>query len=285
MLTNDPLSWCDVQMKMYRDQIASLNKYWPAGGNAYEQERDVLTLMLRRYDVCAIAAAHYLGGQYLSWSHAGDPDAQLPIAPVSLQTERRAMAVLDAALFSPNALRIPASVLNRLRYSEWSGYGYTGWEGYGNLPTWAYNPPARHDFPLVEQINATQLAAVDYLFKPLVLQRIDENPAESMRTTMTIADLFDWLHAGIFGDLHDATIPLVSRNLQSEYVGRLAILVMAPPKGTPPDAQALAAAELLRIARDAATSMRSNHDSVTRAHLAALVHAAKDPKAPAAPSG
>jgi hypothetical protein len=284
MLTDDPLSWCDVQMKMYRDQIASLNKYWPAGGNAYEQERDVLTLMLRRYDVCAIAAAHYLGGQYLSWAHAGDPDAQLPIVPVSLQTERRAMAVLDAALFSPDALRVPASVLNRLRYSEWSGYGYTGWEGYGNLPTWAYNPPARHDFPLVEQINAAQLAAVDYLFKPLVLQRIDENPAESTRTTMTIADLFDWLHAGIFGDLNVATIPLVSRNLQSEYVERLATLVMAPPKGTPPDAQALAAAELLRIARDAAISMRANHDSVTRAHLAALVHGAKYPKAPAAPS-
>jgi hypothetical protein len=69
--------------------------------------------------------------------------------------------------------------------------------------------------------------------------------------------------------------------LQSEYVERLAVLVLAPPKGTPPDAQALAAAELLRIARDAAVSMRGNHDSVTRAHLAALVHVAKYPKAPA----
>ena len=97
---------------------------------------------------------------------------------------------------------------------------------------------------------------------------------------MTIADLFDWLHAGIFGDLHDATIPLVSRNLQSEYVERLATLVTEPPKGTPPDARALAAAELLRIAHDAAISMRANHDSVTRAHLAALVHAAKYPRAP-----
>ncbi|MGA7200553.1 MAG: zinc-dependent metalloprotease [Candidatus Cybelea sp.] len=285
MLTDDPLSWCDVQMKMYHDQIASLNKYWPAEGNAYEQERDVLALMLRHYDQCAIAAAHYLGGQYLSWAHAGDPDAQLPIEPVSLRTERRAMAVLDAALFSSEALRVPASVLDRLRYSEWSGYGYTGWEGYGNLPAWAYDPPARHDFPLVEQVNATQLTAIDYLFKPLVLQRIDENPTASTRPTMTIADLFDWLHAGVFGDLHDATIPLVSRNLQSEYVERLATLVMAPPKGTPPDAQALAAAELLRIARDAAISMRSSHDSVTRAHLAALIHAAKYPKVSGTPPG
>lgn len=120
--------------------------------------------------------------------------------------------------------------------------------------------------------------AVGYLFKPLVLQRIDENPAESTGPTMTIADLFDWLHAGIFGDLSETTIPLVSRNLQSSYVERLATLASAPPRGTPPDAQALAAAELLRIARDATAAMRANHDPVTHAHLAALVRAAKYPK-------
>lgn len=279
MLTNDPLAWCGVEMKMYRDQIASLNRYWPANGNDYEQERDVLALILRRYDHCAIAAAHYLGGQYLSWAHAGDSGAQAPIVPVSLQTERRAMNVLDAALFNPNALPVPASVLNRLRYTEWSGYSYTSWEGYGNLPSWAYDPPGRHDFSLVEEINETQLSAIDYLLKPLVLQRIDENPAEATQPTMTIADLFDWLHTGIFGDLRAAAIPLVSRNLQSEYVGRLATLAIAPPKGTPSDAQALAAAELLRIARDAASAMRVSHDPVSRAHLAALVHAANYPRA------
>jgi hypothetical protein len=271
MLTDDPLSWCNVQMRMVRDQIASLNKYWPAAGNAYEEERVVFALMLRRYDSCAIAAAHYLGGQYLSWAHAGDPGAQAPIVPVSLQTERRAMAVLDDSLFNPYAISVPASVLNRLRYSEWSGYGYTSWEGYGNLPKWAYDPPDRHDFPFVEQVNAAQLRAVDYLFKPLVLQRIDENPAESTGPTMTMADLFAWLHAGIFGDLRSVVIPLVSRNLQSEYVKRLATLATAAPKGTPPDACALARVELLRIARDAAAALRSSHDSVTRAHLAALV--------------
>jgi hypothetical protein len=95
---------------------------------------------------------------------------------------------------------------------------------------------------------------------------------------MTIADLFDWLHAGIFGDLHDATIPLISRNLQSEYVERLANLAVLPPKGTPPDAQALAQAELSRIARDATRAMRGTHDSVTRAHLAELALAANHPK-------
>lgn len=270
MLTNDPMAWCNVEMKMYRDQLAALSKYWPAQGEAYEQERTVFALMLGRYTRCAGVAAHYLGGQYLSWAHAGDPGSQPPVVPVDLQTERRAMNVLDDALFNPNALAIPASTLQHLRYSEWAGYGYTSWEGYGNLPTWAYDPPMRHDYALVEQINTSQMAAVNYLFNPIVLQRIDENPTESTRPTMTIADLFDWLHAGIFGNLRGYTIPLLSRNLQTEYLQRLQMLATKPAKGTPPDAQALAQMELTRISHDAATAMRAKHDSVTQAHLAAL---------------
>ncbi|HZY99558.1 MAG TPA: zinc-dependent metalloprotease, partial [Candidatus Baltobacteraceae bacterium] len=217
----------------------------------------------------------YLGGQYLSWAHAGDPGAEIPIVPVPLATERRAMNVLDTALFHGNALDIPPALLDRLRYSEWSGYGYTSWEGYGNLPLWAYNPPLRHDYPLVETLNKAQLAAVDYLFEPLVLQRIDDNPSESTGATMTIADLFAWLNDGIFNDLRDRSIPLVLRNLQAGYVDRLQKLVTNPPEGTPPDATALARASLARIAKDASAAMSAPHDAVTRAHLAELAHKAK----------
>jgi hypothetical protein len=275
MLTNDPIAWCNVQMQMYRTQIAALNKYWPQPGNAFEEERGFFATMLGRYLRCAGIPAHYLGGQYLSWAHAGDPDAQPPIVPVPLSTERRAMAVLDAALFNPNALDITPALLNRLRYSEWSGYGYTGWEGYGNLPLWAYNPPMRHDYPLVETVNKAQLGAIDYLFEPLVLQRIDENPSESTGQTMTMTDLFDWLHDGIFTNLRDRTIPLVSRNLQIEYVDALQKLVSNPSEGTPPDATALARAALARIAHEASAATRAPHDAVTSAHLAELAHKAK----------
>jgi Met-zincin/Domain of unknown function (DUF5117) len=275
MLTNDPIAWCNVQMQMYKTQIAALNRYWPQAGNAFEQQRTFFASMLGRYLRCAGAPAHYLGGQYLSWAHAGDPGAQAPIVPVPLGTERRAMGVLDAALFNPNALDLPPTLLDRLRYSEWSGYGYTSWEGYGNLPLWAYDPPDRHDYPLVETLNKAQLRAIDYLFKPLVLQRIDENPSESTGRTMTMADLFTWLHDGIFNDLDDRSIPLVSRNLQIEYVDALKKLASNPPEGTPPDATALARVALGRIARDASAATRAPHDAVTSAHLAELAYKAK----------
>ena len=276
MLTNDPLRWCGVQMGMYRTQIAALDRYWPRSGHAYEEERNVFAMMLRSYMHCAVTSAHYLGGQYLSWAHAGDPNAQPPIVPVDRATEYRAMQMLDRWLYNPSALIVPASVLDRLRYSEWSGYSYTSWEGYGNLPLWAYDPPARHDFPLVQQFNAAQLSTIDYLFNPIVLQRIDDNPMLTSAPTMSIGDLFDWLHDGIFTNLRARTIPLLSRNLQSGYVDRLLALANKPAAGVPSDASELAQSALLRIERDASSAASAPHDEITEAHLHALVRAVRD---------
>jgi hypothetical protein len=274
MLTNDEMSWCAVQMKLDRSRIGSISRLWPEQGHAYEEERDALNRILGGYLGCATMPAHYLGGQYLSRAHAGDPGAQASIVPVPLSQERRAFDMLSQYLFAPNPFDVPASLLQHLPYSEWSGYGYTSWEGYGNLPAWAYDPPERHDYSVIDRINAAQDRTLDYLFLPLVLQRIDENPTESVGPTMSIADLFDWLHADIYGDLNDHDIPLLRRNLQVAMVDKLANLANAPAKGTPVDAQALARMELRRVASDAARAMRGGHDEVTTAHLMDLVHRA-----------
>lgn len=273
-LTNDPLAWCETQMKMNREQIAALNRYWPAPGHSYEEETQGFSSLLRSYLGCPAIASRYIGGQDLSRAHLGDPGSQPPIVPVSRAQERRAFDLIAHYLFDSSALTVSPKILQRLGYAEWAGYGYTSWEGYGNLPTWAYNPPDRHDFPLVDRINEAQLRIIDYFFQPLVLQRIDENPLESTTPTMSVSDLFDWLHAALYDDLNSADIPLVRRNVQIAYVGRLDDLANKPAKGVPGDAQSLARAELHRIAADAAKAQHGRHDSVTSAHLTDLIHRA-----------
>jgi len=273
-LTNDTLAWCAVQMRMDRDQIAGLNRFWPLPGNSYEQERDAFSAIVRPYLSCPVIVSHFIGGQYLSRAHRGDPNSQAPIVPVSRAEEKRAFDLIDTYLFSASALPVRAQVLQNLGYAEWAGYGYTSWEGYGNLPTWAYNPPARHDYTLIEQINSTQMRVIDFFFQPLVLQRIDDNPQMATAPTMSIADLFDWLHAGIYGDLADSSIPTVRRNLQQQYLGKLIDLANNSAKDTPSDAQSLARTQLQRIAHAAQTALRSRHDEVTAAHLQELIHRA-----------
>jgi hypothetical protein len=273
-LTNDPLSWCRTQMRMDRNQIEQLNRFLPLPGSSYQDERDAFSGLLRGYLSCPVIASHYIGGQYLSRAHRGDANSQAPIVPVSRPQERRAFDLIETYLFSASALPIGAQTLQHLGYAEWAGYGYTGWEGYGNLPTWAYDPPERHDYTLTEQINATQMRVIAYLFQPLVLQRIDDNPSEATAPTMSMSDLFDWLNGAIYGNLSSSGVSTVRRNLQQQYLSKLVDVANNPEKGTPSDAQSLARLQLQTIARDAQRALRIKHDEVTTAHLQELLHKA-----------
>ena len=274
-LTNDPLGWCEVQLKMNRTLLQTLDRRLPATGEAPEAATTAFATILRSYANCATLPAHYIGGQFLSRAHRGDPHAAPAIVPVPRATEQRAFALLDRYLFAPAAWDFSARTLRGLGYSEWAGYGYVSWPGYGNLPVWAYNPPDRHDYPIVEHIAATQNRVLSEIFEPLVLQRIDENPLEATAPTMSIADLFSWLQRSIYGNLGARTIPLVSRNLQLSYARRLRALADKPVVGTPADAQALAREKLLELRGAVAAALAHGRaDELTRAHLRNLAQAA-----------
>ena len=86
--------------------------------------------------------------------------------PSRSRVQKRAFDMLDRYLFSDDQLPVLTGRAEPLAYSEWAGYGYVGWEGYGNLPVWAYNPPQRHDYPVIENIGRSQRAAIAYIFQP-----------------------------------------------------------------------------------------------------------------------
>ena len=272
-LTNDNLAWCGTMMRMYRDGMNDVPRFWPQAAHSYEEESRAFGYMFGGYLRCPNIVAHWIGGQYLSRAHRGDPGAQPPVVPVPRAQQKRAMGILAKYLFAPDVLTVPQSMLEHLSYDEWAGYSFTSWEGYGNLPAWAYNPPVRHDYDIEGRLLRAQMGAVNFILQPEVLARIDGNTLLS-RDTASLTDVLGWLHEGIYGNLGARGIPLVSRNLQMAYAGRLETLANKPPAGTPADAQALARVELQRIARDAQHALHGSHDAVTAAHLQNLIHSA-----------
>jgi len=274
-LTNDPLSWCRVQIDMAHHMVSSLNSLFPEPGQAYEEETTVFASFIRLAGGCTNTAMHFIGGQYISRAHRGDPGAEPPIDPVSRQDEQRAFALLDRYAFSDATWKLAPTLLDRLGYSEWAGYGYSAWTGYGNLPPWAYDPPDRHYESIPSIVGGMQSNLISEMFSPLVLQRIEDNPSMASRTqTMTIDDLFNWMHASVYAELDRkgvTSISLLRRNLQQNYERTLVGLVQAPEKGTPADAQSLARAELARLVDVTYAALKSGSlDSVTRAHLMLL---------------
>lgn len=280
-LTNDPLRWCGVQLGLDRDLVAHLDARYPQAGEAYQDETDAFRFLYGRYAGCATLPAHFIGGQYLSRAHRGDPGAQAPIVPVPRTEQRRAFDVLARYLFAANPLHASAALLSHLGYSEWAGYGYVSYEGYGNLPQWAYDPPERHDVPLAEDIARLQDGVLKEMFSPQVLARIADGPAEtSDRNPMQLADLFTWTHDAAFSEFRGRfprAIAPQRRTLQQHYAALLATLANAPPAGTPDDARALARAQLAYIEAEASRAQASPRvDRTTRAHLDLLRSRAYD---------
>ncbi|HKW44936.1 MAG TPA: zinc-dependent metalloprotease, partial [Candidatus Eremiobacteraceae bacterium] len=253
----------------------TLDRRIPRQGEPYESERDAFESLFAHGASLARIAENFVGGQYISRAHRGDPGAAAPIVPVPRSEQERALALLDRYVFSPSAWNYSPTLLSHLGYSEWSGYGYVSWTGYGNLPFWAYNPPAEHDVSIVDAIGDLQQRTIDAMFKPAVLARLERNPLESPGgPTLSLADLFDHLQATVYGDLSAhglRDIPLLLRNLQQRYARTLAIIATAPPAGTPFEAQALARARLVALGQAADSALRSSTlDAASKAHLAAL---------------
>jgi len=272
-LSTDQLGWTVVQLDMNRALMDRDTAMLPKDGRAYESATVAFRASLMRYITLASKTAHWIGGQYLSRAHRGDPGAPPPIVPVPLAMQQRAFNILNGYLFSDQHLRFSPQVLNKLGYSEWAGYGYVGWETYGNLPLWAYNPPERHDYPVVDQIGNAQKSTIDYLFQPAVLARLEQNPLESTGPTLNLPQFFAWMQQAIYGS-NTRAISLLRRNLQAIYEDKLIALATVPQAGAPPDAQSLARLELERLASSAAAQAAHAADDATRAHLTTLAQKA-----------
>jgi len=266
-LSNDNLTWCDGQMRVADELLSSLGRRFSEYEDTHDDQRTAFELALSPFARCSNVAMHYVGGEYLSRAHVGDPHAQLPISAVPRAQAQRAFAVLNRRLFSRAAWQFSPRLLRQLVYTEWV-------TDFTQAP-WQYNPPLRHDEPVATVAEALQRRVIAQMFSPVVLQRIDDFSLKyKSGSTMNLVDLFAWTHDAVFADLRDGSIRRageIHRALQQWYARHLVEMVRKPEEGTPYDAQSLAREDLLRLRGDISAARRArNLDLLTRAHLDAL---------------
>jgi len=264
MLTNDQIGWCDTQLGIDRSLLRSLDSRFPRAQMPWDQERSAFGLLIGMYGRCSTAMSHYVAGEYLSRARRGDPHAPDPLTPVARGEELRAFRNLDRYVFSADAFPVSSTTLRRIVYSE-----------YEPIDNYGYQELPRHDISFSGLVGNYQNRALNYMFGPLVLQRLADLPAKAAGRyrTMTLADLFTWTQRSVYGDLHAGTArpSELRRNLQRYYAHHLERIAIAPLLGTPPDAQALARHELVSLAADLRRDLRTpSHDLQTQAHLEAL---------------
>jgi hypothetical protein len=266
-LTNDNLGWCDAQMRIVATVVRGIPTRYGQDEQSHDPMRQAFEGVLLPTYVCTQVAWHYIGGEALSRAHVGDPDAVLPLTPVSRSEARRAFAFLDAHLFASSAWNLSPNLLRLMVYSEWVT----------DLPqpAWAYDPPVRHDEPVAQIVEGLQQRTLEQMFKPVLLQRLDDLSLKYRNgSTMSLSDAFAWMQSAVYGDLGGGGVTSmgeVHRSLQQWYARMLAQMLLAPKPGTPYDAQSLARAELVAVRDNAREALgRRGLDLLTKAHLAAL---------------
>jgi hypothetical protein len=262
-LSDDTLGWCGTRLKLANDLIGGLNARYPRPNESYEEERDAFGYAINEYLTCAVMPEHFIGGEFLSRAHQGDPHASVPLTPEPRSEEQRAFAMLDRYVFGDSAWQFSPALLDRMTYAEWSPFWENG--------AWAYAPTDRHDVPIAQLAEGIQDQELRIMFQPLMLSRIDDLSLKAKPgATMSLPDLFSWTQASVFGDLRGglSTIPLIHRAEQQSYTALLSAMLLAPAPDTPSDAQALARMELTNTQSSIHAVLGSSKvDAMTRAHL------------------
>lgn len=263
-LSSDPLAYVGDAFAIDHRLLTTMPVRLPLRGRSYADVRRGFLMTLANLFSNAYLTTHYIGGDYFSRAHRGDPGAPQPFLPVSRATERRAFDMLDRDVFDDDALRFSPDLLNRL--------------GDTRFAHWQSDPNAllRLEFPVEEYVENNQLFLLRQMWQPTVLGRLDAMEARTRTpgTTMSLADLYDWTDEAVWGDLsrsHVSSVPEVHRALQLRYAELLAHIMLHPDFGTPPDAVGLARHHLasLEVKLDAALS-RGGYDEATTANFEAV---------------
>lgn len=274
-LSNNPLAFDQVQLRLLRHDLAILDTRYPRDGRSFSGERVAFEALLAQYRQSAVLATRYAGGYYTSRAHRGQRGAAPPFAVIPRTQQRSAFDVLAVNVLSANALRFSPRLLNDL--------------GAVRSDQWGEPSFGEQDESVADRVSELQGSVLYSLFSVEVMNRLIEAQTRASRPgqTMSLHDLFAWSTDAIWDSLSDRNLRSVDsfhRMLQRNYTDLLTEMSMmnGPTKRSflgfafslpPIEAQELARMELQNLApRLEAASRRSGLDETTRAHFLDMAH-------------
>ena len=259
-LGSDPLLYAERQLKLGRElwQLTESRELRP--GENYALLRRNFNRGLFEVQQSALQAVKYIGGLTLLSDHVGS--GRTPLEPVAAQKQRAALNLLAETVFAADSFRFQPAFLSKLAISD---------REIDDAKELGRSVPTV-DVAVDQQVLAVQRAVLGPLLGPEVAQRLlnNELKVSTPKAALRLADLYAALHVAIFSELKSGQdIPLIRRNLQREYVARVAGVIVHPVPSMPADARALLRADAVALRDElAAMQKRPRTSAETRAHVA-----------------
>ncbi len=228
-VASDPVAWARDRTELVEKRLAQLRDWAVRDQESwYHLRNEFLTLMFEKVLVLEFVG-RYIGGQYFSRAHKGDPGAPAPFVLVEPAVQRDAMAFIESSLYGDEFFSVEPDLLNHLAPPRW-------WH-------WGATVSYTLDFPIYDLIGVFQWWNLFDRLVPNTLRRIQDAELKSDATDrFTAAEYIQRLRDAVWSGTVDATRyqanqwsdsrPYVSgirRSLQREYLGLVEPLVRARP--------------------------------------------------------
>jgi hypothetical protein len=266
------LDYAEHRMGMVRRVQTDMADWALKDGDSYYKLRRTFNTLLGEYGRASGFAARYVGGQYLSRAHKGDPDAPAPIEIVSAKKQREALEFLIENVLTDEHFNFDPDLLNRLAAGRWSHWGSDAMD-------------RTLDYPVHDRIAGIQYSVLAYLLNPMTLNRVydAELKVPADKDAFTVPELLDRLTKAVWSELdqpvggnkYDVRNPYISsirRNLQRLHLRTMLNIVLSRPgSGVNADVHAVACMKLNelseRIGPRLADKEAKGLDDFSRAHL------------------
>ena len=259
-LSSDPVSWAEGRVALINETLQTLPERFTEEGDTYEPLRTAyLILSGQRFGAANVASRH-IGGIYNNRAEIGQEGAETPFIPVSRETQEQALAVLEEAVFGPDAFMIEEAYADRLQRQRrlFSHFG------------------SDEDPSLHARAFAQQQAILAHLTHPNVLDRMTD--VARYGGDYPVAEYMGDLTAIVFEDDIRGEPNTYRQNLQVAYLQRL-LSIVGDTSSYPPVARSAALAAVNDVkgwlgAEWIPDLMGSREARAHRAHLRTLIRAA-----------
>ena len=252
-LTSDAIGYAEDRFKLVNEVMGKLITKYSKPGQSYAELRARYNTLLNQRLNMISAVSRYVGGVYVDRSFPEQKSSTKPFTPVTIATQKRAIAVLNKYVFSPNAFDADAPVFAYLQPQRRGFNQSAGGDDYKITST-----------VLTQQIGG----ALSHILHPVTMQRITNSRLYGNQ--YSVADVLNDLTSGIFSADLKTNVNVYRQYLQTNYVKGL--LSIQDPRGSTYDDVAKAGAlNTLRKIKAMMNTAVSNNEE-TKAHRANLIY-------------
>jgi hypothetical protein len=259
-LGREPLAYAKKRFALVRELLQSTETRELRSGESYSVLRRNFVRALAEAGQAAVYASKYIGGVTTLRDRAGS--GRDPLTPVPVDKQRAALELIATQVFSADSFRFSPSFLRRMSVSTF--------DMDDALELGRSVPPV--DVAVDQQVLSMQRQVLVQLMGETVAQRLVNNEAKTddPARALRLSELYATVHAAVWSDLGGTRdIPLARRNLQREYIVRVASVLTRPAGAMPADARALLRADALRLRGELARAKdRPGLSEEAKAHLA-----------------